>query len=124
MKDALRSELDAEEVRKQSNLIRSRLERARATGKTIGRPKKVITKEELALAKEMHFEGYGFRVISNEINHRRGVFSYVLPAVRRRLAISHNTLKARLRQEGLIPETSERKGPKQKRRRSKSDGES
>lgn len=69
--------------------VRSGMAKAKREGRSVGRPPKELTAEELALVERLRAEGHGWRSIALVVSRARGAFDVADPARRNALTVSH-----------------------------------
>jgi DNA invertase Pin-like site-specific DNA recombinase len=87
--DALKAEVAREWAREHSKKVRSGMAKVKRDGAHVGRPRKDLTTDELALVASMRDEGKGWRSIALAVSKKRGAFDVADPAKRRERSVSH-----------------------------------
>lgn len=94
---AVRAGMAHDIAKRMSESTKSGLERAKAKGKKLGRPRKHIGEDEVRLAIRLK-ERMGWDSVAHEINRRRGVFEIVDPKSRKKRSTSGASLRRAVRE--------------------------
>jgi DNA invertase Pin-like site-specific DNA recombinase len=79
--------------------VRSGMARAKNSGKHVGRPRKDLSPDELAMVVRLRAEGKGWRVIALAVSRARGAFDVADPARRKERLVSHTHVRRAARQD-------------------------